>query len=314
MPEGPEVRRYADRMDTLLRDAPITSFMARTKRAKAWLLENPEELTGRRILRVHSHGKNLIGTIEGGYFFYAHLLMWGRWEFIEGAPPDALDRRERARIVTPGAAAILLSAPVFELGAGDPLEHIAYLSTLGPDVLPYPDDAPFQAEAFLHRLLRPEHGERTIGAALLDQTLAAGIGNYLRAEILFLCRLNPYTLVGELTGADLACLTRTIPEIAARAYATGGFTVLEADRERLAADAALVYNPHSAWGTHHYVFRRTNLPCLVCGDTIRQKKQLTYKDEEQEKERIIYFCPTCQNTPVPEKPRRTRAKKTDAPV
>jgi endonuclease VIII len=275
MPEGPEVRRYADRMAALLTGEPILSLTARTKRAKMWLLENSEALLGRRILCVRSHGKNLIGTIEGSFFYYTHLLMWGRWEFVEGKPPAEVDRRERARIVTPGATAILLSAPVFEVGAGDPLQHIVYLNTLGPDVLPYPEEAFFDIEAFVQRLFRLEHRERAIGAALLDQTILAGLGNYLRAEILFLCRLNPWRLVAELTGDELVCLTQRIPEIAARAYRTHGYTVTDDLRDRMAQDATLVYNPQTHWGTHHYVFRRTNLPCLLCGDTIRQQRQLT---------------------------------------
>ncbi len=69
-------------------------------------------------------------------------------------------------------------------------------------------------------------------------------------------------------------------------------------------DDRLVYRPGSKWGMSHWVFRRTNLPCLVCGDTIRQKRQVTREDEDGDKERIIYFCPTCQNVPVEAKRRR----------
>jgi len=64
----------------------------------------------------------------------------------------------------------------------------------------------------------------------------------------------------------------------------------------------------------HAVFRRTNLPCLACGDTIRQLRQVTQiaGDDEDgsleaavERSRIIYFCPTCQSTPVaPRKAKR----------
>ena len=84
-------------------------------------------------------------------------------------------------------------------------------------------------------------------------------------------------------------------------------------------DDSLVYSPGRDWGTRHWVFRRTNLPCLVCGEIIRQKRQTTWirgadddndladgvldetpdaKAPEEEKSRIIYFCPRCQNTNV----------------
>ena len=85
-------------------------------------------------------------------------MMWGRWQTFEPAPrrrkpielPDK-DRRERARIVVEGAAAILLSAPIFNVGEGDPYEQIEILGTLGPDALPY--RGRFERKEFLRRLL-----------------------------------------------------------------------------------------------------------------------------------------------------------------
>ncbi|NJL22686.1 MAG: hypothetical protein HC895_20690, partial [Leptolyngbyaceae cyanobacterium SM1_3_5] len=180
MPEGPEVRRYADQIAIVLEGEAIESITARTKQAKAWLQANPDALIGRRIESVQTIGKHLFIPLEGGYYFYAHLMMWGRW-FVHEASPDEVDRRERARIVTRKGAAILHSAPVFEIGTGDPMLH-PQLSLLGADVLAMP----FDAIEFQRRLqLDPT---REIGAALLEQSIAAGIGNYLRAEILFLVK------------------------------------------------------------------------------------------------------------------------------
>jgi formamidopyrimidine-DNA glycosylase len=96
--------------------------------------------------------------------------------------------------------------------------------------------------------------------------------------------------------------------MAQRAYATGGFTVSDEARTRLINDPSLVYTPGSEYGTRHYVFRRTNLPCLVCGITIRQLRQVTQSDEEGEKTRIIYFCPTCQETNVELKKSKSKRK------
>jgi endonuclease VIII len=298
MPEGPEVRRHAENLDDALNGEPITAITARARAAKAWLIEHPETLLGRRIERVFSRGKNLIGLIEGGYFWHSHLMMWGRWQVGTGEAPVERDRRERARISTPHAYAILFSAPIFEIGEGDPFEVIPYLTTLGPDILPYPGEGGFSVGCFQERLLaRPE---RTIGAALLDQTVVAGIGNYLRAEILFVCRQDPWKPVGMLTEADLSCLSVMIPFLAEQACRSG-VTVPDEQRQRMRKDASLRYPNATDWGTRHYVFRRTNLPCLVCGTPIRQKRQVTWSDEEGEKERIIYYCPTCQHATPPER-------------
>lgn len=308
MPEGPEVRRFADALNTALSGKPIVSLTARTRGAKAWLSEHPGVLTDRLIEQVRSHGKHLLGWIEGGYYFHSHLMMWGRWA-VEGEQPIEVDRRERARIVVPDRSAILYSAPIFELGLGNPFTRVENLRTLGPDILPYPEDGLFDALTFKERLQTAEKSDRTIGAALLDQQIVAGIGNYLRAEILFDCRLDPWRRVVELTTDDLERLCSSIPQLAQRAYRTGGVTVSSEVRARLQTDPSLVYQPGREYGTRHYVFRRTNLPCLRCGSTIRQLRQVTRADDEGEKTRIIYFCPTCQGTKVElTKPKRKRTR------
>jgi formamidopyrimidine-DNA glycosylase len=76
------------------------------------------------------------------------------------------------------------------------------------------------------------------------------------------------------------------------------------------ADSALVRRPDAEWHTKHHVFRRTNLPCVECGDTIRQLRQFTRVLDDEDKTRIMYFCPTCQNTTVELKPLRTKRKPT----
>jgi endonuclease VIII len=300
MPEGPEVRKYADALDAALTGRAIVSFEARTKEARKWLQDNEQRLRGRRVERVISHGKHLIGYVEGRFFFHSHLMMWGRWQTFgptksrRKSKPIELpekDRRERARIVVEGAAAVLLSAPIFNVGEGDPYGRMEILATLGPDALPYRGG--FKRQEFLRRLL--EHRHETIGAALLNQRIVAGLGNYLRAEVLFNCKLNPWLTVGELASRNLSCLSKTIPRLTRDAYERGA-TAMDEDRKRMASDPSLVYQPGREYGTRHLVFRRTNLPCLRCGEKIRQLRQKTIRSEEDEEERtrIVYFCAKCQ--------------------
>jgi formamidopyrimidine-DNA glycosylase len=347
MPEGPEVRRYADRLAAVLEGERIIELAARTRDAKAWLLEHPNALPGRRIESIRTHGKHLIGTIEGGYYFHSHLMMWGRWEIV---PKDGSewkpDRRERAHITVKENIAVLLSAPIFEVGQGDPYEHIPLLTSLGPDIIPHKGE--FDGAEWRRRLLKSENRDREIGAALLDQRICSGIGNYLRAEILFACQLDPWRRVGDLTAENLACLQHEIAAIGAYAYAHSGATAPDEARDRMRTEDDLVYAPGRDWGTRHWVFRRTNLPCLKCGDIVRQMRQITYvrgddetvpqnaraeqiaplgsgidetielgeeadgnsKDgaSQSDKTRIIYFCPTCQNPSIELPPRRAGKK------
>ena len=167
---------------------------------------------------------------------------------------------------------------------------------MGPDVLPY--SRRFNQKEFRRRLLADENQESTIGAALLNQRILAGLGNYLRAEVLFACALNPWRKVGELTAVEIKCLAETAPALARRSYlhsATAG----DAERERMKQDASLVYQPGREYGTRHWVFRRTNLPCLRCAEPVRQMRQVTHGVGEEERDRIIYFCEKCQGVEAP---------------
>jgi DNA-formamidopyrimidine glycosylase len=299
MPEGPEVRRHADHIATVLEGEKLIEVRARTRGAKAWLQAHPDALPGRRVLSVRSHGKHLLIRTEEEYFFHAHLMMWGHWQVLP-APPLETDRRERARLVSSKGCAILFSAPIFEIGRGDLNRENEILARLGPDALPY--DGEFDAHEFVRRIEQSENADRSIGAVLLDQGVVAGLGNYLRADILFHCRINPWKRAADLSLHELECLTAAIPELARRAYLTGG-TTTEAERERIRNDATLLYRAGSEWGTRFSTFRRTNLPCLRCGATIRQQRQVTGSDEAgEEKTRITYFCPTCQGVALPVKP------------
>ena len=56
MPEGPEVRRAADRLHEALAGQTIRQFGARTKVARAWLKDHPDAFEGRRVERVWAHG------------------------------------------------------------------------------------------------------------------------------------------------------------------------------------------------------------------------------------------------------------------
>jgi endonuclease VIII len=319
MPEGPEVRRYADELADVLAGHPIKLLSARTKNAKLWLASRAGELNGKRIERVFARGKNVVGLIEGEYYFYSHQMMWGRWHITRGRESVVFDRRERARIEVEGASAILMSAPIFEVGEGDPFETIEYLRDLGPDALPY--DAPFDFGEFHRRLSAPVNRQRTIGDALLDQTVVAGLGNYLRAEVLFIAQVSPWIKVSELSWAQQSDIAELIWIVTRRSYLHNRTVTCEM-KLRMANDASLVYVPGKDYGTRHYVFRRTNLPCLMCNTPIRQmrlessqgylgvKPEETGEDDEDWKGRIIYFCESCQNVDVAAKakPRKRPAR------
>ena len=51
--------------------------------------------------------------------------------------------------------------------------------------------------------IRKKRNDTFIAAALLDQKVAAGCGNYLRAEVLYLAKISPYKHIKELSDKEL---------------------------------------------------------------------------------------------------------------
>ena len=76
-----------------------------------------------------------------------------------------------------------------------------WIRSLGPDPL----RPGFDEEAAAARILGWEPSKR-IGAALLDQSLLAGIGNVIRIEALWLSQVSPWRPIADLTEPEAAAL------------------------------------------------------------------------------------------------------------
>lgn len=281
MSEGPEIHRLAKQLTEELVGSRIAVIDSRLKKARAWLEMHPGMVHDREIECIYPAGKNLLWQLEGDIYFRFHLLMFGKvrtYSLRYRLPPDP---KQRAHIVTTSRQFVLINGQVFDIGIGDPFEQIQTLRELGPDICVVPFDRDF----FLQRLNRPDNLDREIAPVLLDQTVAAGLGNYLKSDILFECGINPWTLVGDLTPEQQARLADVTPELSQRALRNRGQTVTDEVMEVLLSDPN---NPNPRWRDRHWVFRQTNKPCKMCGFPIKQRRQ------GPDAGRLTYFCPNCQ--------------------
>jgi len=280
MSEGPEIHRIARVLNDEFAGSRLVAIDSRLKKARAWIEEHPGSLDGKEIIRIEAAGKNLLWYLEDDIYFHMHLLMFGKIRTYSLRHKVEYDRTTRAVIVSSTRQAVLSNVQVLNIGQGDPFEQIQALRDIGPDICAMP----FDRELFLKRLLRPGNLQLEIGPVLLDQTVAAGLGNYLKSDMLFECGINPWTRVCELSCADVACLATTIPSVAQRALANRGQTVTD---EVMATIAEQTKSP--TWRQRHWVFRHTNRPCKLCGTPIKQKRQGPGSG------RITFYCPHCQH-------------------
>jgi formamidopyrimidine-DNA glycosylase len=267
VPEGHTLYRLAREQTALFAGRPVhvTSPQGRFE-AGAALVD------GRVLKGVASYGKHLLASF-GADVVHVHLGLYGTFTTGAGtAPPARGALRMRWVGDGPDGAGVwtdLRGATACEVLTPAAVDGL--LARLGPDPLRRGADGG-AAYARIARSRTP------IGALLMDQSVLAGVGNVYRAELLFRHRLSPFRPgrdVGpELWGrmwADLVTLMRagvragrivtTLPEH--RARRRGAVTLADA----------------------HYVYRRTGLPCRVCGTDVRTQVMVG---------RNLYWCPVDQ--------------------
>ncbi len=269
MPEGPEIRRAADRLAEAVVGAPLRS---------AWfafpaLKPHEKRLRGRCIDAIEPHGKALLTHFDHGWTLYSHNQLYGVWKIAAaGERPDSA-RSLRVALETDDRVVLLYSASDVAMWRTEDLPRHPFLSKLGPDVL----DPALSAAAVETRLDDARFRGRALGALLLDQTFLAGMGNYLRSEVLFAARLRPERRPQDLDRSERRALARELLAIPRRSYATRGIAPASGMREDYLTD--------TPDGFRFEVFDREGQPCPACGGTIVRREVGT---------RRLYLCPRCQ--------------------
>ena len=73
------------------------------------------------------------------------------------------------------------------------------LNSIGADIM----DETTDFKLFQELITKPKNQKKEIGIVLMDQKTISGIGNYLRADILWLCKISPFRKVNKLTENEL---------------------------------------------------------------------------------------------------------------
>jgi len=271
MPEGPEIRRAADHLSAALagRKARLVEFAFPTLHAAA------TRLTGQTVTRVEPRGKAMLTHFSGGETIYSHNQLYGEWRLLGiGESPQA-SLQVRLAIHTAESVAVLYSASAIEVWNSADLHRHPYLRRLGVELLS-PDT---RAASVADQVNDPRWARKGIAGALLDQGFLAGVGNYLRSEILFVARIDPNARIGDLTIAGKRALARAALNLTRQSYRTGGITndLAIAKRMQAAGDAFGRYR--------HWVFDRAGDPCHRCGTVIRR---------DDFAGRGLYWCTRCQ--------------------
>jgi endonuclease-8 len=271
MPEGPEIRREADRIERALAGRPVEAVWFAFEHLRA----NGDDLAGHRLDRVETRGKALLLRFDCGVNIYSHNQLYGRWYVTARGRTPRTGRQLRLAIHGRLRSALLYSASEIDVLHDEQLADHPFLSRLGPDVL----QAATTEASLLDRLSSRRFRGRSLGTLLLDQGFVCGLGNYLRSEILFVTGLRAEQRPRDLDTARLEQLAAAVLELARRAYRLRGVTNDPDDARRLQADGV----PRRDY--RHFVFARAGRPCRACGSSIEHSTHGS---------RRLYTCPVCQ--------------------
>src|SRR5262249_36027408 len=147
------------------------------------LMQSPLKLS-----RIQTHGKHLLLHLSNSYTIHCHGLMYGSWQVGKrGMKLRKPESRVRLRLTTANHDAVFFNGPVVEFLSKRDFAVHDRLNALGPDIL----HSDFDREEVWRRLRFHKNLRRSIGDAVLDQNILAGIGNIFKSEGLFLAKIDP---------------------------------------------------------------------------------------------------------------------------
>jgi endonuclease-8 len=252
MAEGDTILRAKNRLADALVGQSI-AVSAPNPRGRAAGIERLDGLT---LEGIDAHGKHLLFGF-GDLVLHSHLGMSGGWHVYERG---ARWRRPRssawAVLAGERADAVQFGGPTLRVLRAGRVAIDPQLARLGPDILA-PD---LDLDDVLAKF-RATDQSRTIGDALLDQRLTAGIGNIFKSEACFATRLDPWHRLAEVSDDGLRL-------------------VLEAARDQMLSAVKL-------GNRHRFRVYKHRGPCSRCRGTVHHRGQ-------GDANRTTWWCERCQ--------------------
>jgi formamidopyrimidine-DNA glycosylase len=267
LPELPDIELYLH----ALRSRIVGRKLERVRLVSPFLVRSFEppidHANGKTVVALTRLGKRLVWQLEGDLFLIIHLMIAGRFKFLErGAKVPgkvglaAFDFENGSLIFTEAGskrrASLYLVRGEQELASHDPG---------GIEVLTS------SAQEFGRALMRENH---TLKRALTDPHLLSGIGNAYSDEILHAAKMSPMLLTSKLTAEQIESLHAHV------------IAVLTKWRDELiAATGEKFPEKVTAFRDGMAAHGRFGKPCPACGTPIQR---IQYATNEAN------YCPTCQ--------------------
>lgn len=260
MPEGDTLWNHAAALSPALTGRRVTDLRIHRNRKKG-------PRPGVSVADVEARGKHLLISFDDGVILHTHLQMTGVWHLYR---PGQRWRRDpgamRALVAVEDAVAVCFSAPTVGLyHPAEPGERP--WDRIGPDLCA--GDCDFdEIDARLAQI----DPDRQVADVLLDQSIAAGIGNVYKSETLWFSRVNPRMPVGLLEHSSQSDLYRLATRLL---------------RQNLGRSRRQTFRNGLA------VYGRGGRDCPRC------HQRIVSAEHGADLVRVSYWCPRCQPEPTP---------------
>lgn len=274
MPELPEVETVRRSLLPLLTGWTITAVSSLTLGVLS--IDPSLTLTGLTIKTIRRRGKYLLfDLIPGAVCMVVHLRMTGQFHYLD--QPPILQKHDHVLLALEraGSLAWLVYHDTRRFGriqvlpAGE-IGRLSGLAVLGPE--PLVDS--FNGDLLARRLARRQ--KTSLKAALLDQTVLAGLGNIYADESLFAAGISPLRRAGSLSPAEADRLADIIRRVLTAAIGCRGTSI---------RDYVDGLNVRGHFQYQLQVYGRGGQPCLRCGTPLVRRTIAG---------RTTCSCPVCQ--------------------
>ncbi len=280
MPELPEVETVRRGLAPTLEGARLVTVEQRRADLRFPFPERfAQRLTGETIIALGRRAKYLTADLTSGDVLVMHLGMSGSFRVEEGVVGEFHHARSRLAahdhvvFATEQGARVVYNDPrrfgFMTLIARNAMDAHPYFAALGPEPVGNSLTPEHLASAFAGK-------GAPVKAALLDQSIIAGLGNIYVCEALFRARISPKRKAGDVTPDEITRLVPIIRAVISEAIEAGGSSL----RDHAQVSGELGYFQH-----RFAVYDREDEPCTVCGTPIARITQSG---------RSSFFCPSCQ--------------------
>jgi len=226
MPEINEVRQYSDFLNSKLKNHQIIEINILNGRYKKHgAFEHYDKLKKHlpiKVLDIKTKGKFLYMILENNLYLFSTLGLSGGWVYKKNNKnskfehPIILEYLKKQAIDSYMETSLKHLNVEFKTSHGsvyfydilsfgtlkcidNEIELDKKLNSIGPDIMNETTDF----NVFHEQITKKKNMSKVIGIVLLDQKTISGIGNYLRADILWLCKISPFRKVSSLSEYDL---------------------------------------------------------------------------------------------------------------